>query len=259
MDPAATAIDGAVPRRLRADAVRNQRLILAAARTLFATRGLGVTLDDVAEHAGVGVGTVYRRFANKQQLIDEVFEQHIEMVVEQAELALTNPDPWDGLVQFFELTCRTVAFDRGLGEVLVGSDAGLARVASVRDRLNPAVVRIIDQARGAGVLRPDVEPNDFFAVIRMVQAIADFSWSVSTEVWRRYFVLVLDGLRGDGPPRAPLPVPPLSDEEIEIARQACASRRRRGAPEFRGAEAVLAPSAETPLRARSGQNRYSST
>ncbi|WP_235916137.1 TetR/AcrR family transcriptional regulator [Antrihabitans cavernicola] len=222
----ASPAEGTATRRLRADAARNQQRILSSARELFATRGLDITLDDVAEHAGVGVGTVYRRFANKQELIDGVFDHNIQNLAEQAELAFNNPDPWDALVQFFEYACRNMAINRGFGEVVLGMDNGLERVACMRERVQPAVEKIVDRARQSGALRPDVESGDFLALIHMVEAIADFARNVNSEVWRRYFALMLDGLRADPTTRPPLPGRPLSDSEVEMAKAGCMSRRR---------------------------------
>src|SRR3954463_1906613 len=89
-------------RPLRKDAERNRQRILTAAGELFTERGLGVTLDDIARHAGVGVGTVYRRYADKELLIDALFEQRPEMMCAIATDALELADPWDGIVHFFE-------------------------------------------------------------------------------------------------------------------------------------------------------------
>ena len=80
-------------RPLRKDAERNRQRILTAAGELFAERGLGVTLDDIAHHAGVGVGTVYRRFPNKEVLIDALFEQRIEAIATIAAEALDDRRP----------------------------------------------------------------------------------------------------------------------------------------------------------------------
>ena len=80
-------------RPLRKDAERNRQRILAAAGELFAERGLGVTLDDIARHAGVGVGTVYRRYPDKEVLIDALFEQRIEALCAVAERGARRPGP----------------------------------------------------------------------------------------------------------------------------------------------------------------------
>ncbi len=81
---------------LRRDAERNRQRILDAARELFAEHGLGVTLNDIAHHAGVGVGTVYRRFPDKAQLIEELFEQRLEDLVSLAAARSTIPTPGTG-------------------------------------------------------------------------------------------------------------------------------------------------------------------
>src|ERR1700761_4755874 len=89
-------------RPLRKDAERNRQRVLDAARELFAERGLGVSLDDIARHAGVGVGTVYRRFPDKEQLIDALFEERIGEMLSAAGESLEMPDPWLALVRFLE-------------------------------------------------------------------------------------------------------------------------------------------------------------
>src|ERR1700709_1136769 len=81
-------------RPLRKDAAENRERLLTAAAELFAERGLDVTLNDIAHHAGVGVGTAYRRFANKEEVIDALFEQRLQDVVAVAEEALSASDAW---------------------------------------------------------------------------------------------------------------------------------------------------------------------
>src|ERR1700716_3313129 len=132
-----------IERPLRKDAERNRQRILDAARELFTQRGLGVTLNDIAHFAGCGVGTVYRRFPDKEQLIDALFEERVGELLARAEAALTNPDPWDGLVGFLEYGLELQARDRGLKELLLSTDKGRARVASVRERLVPMVAQLI--------------------------------------------------------------------------------------------------------------------
>ncbi|WP_280443308.1 TetR/AcrR family transcriptional regulator [Nocardia brasiliensis] len=215
------------PRRLRADAARNQQRIIAAARELFADHGLEITLDDVAERAGVGVGTVYRRFANKKDLITEVFEQNLREFAEAADAAYRHADPWFGLVEFFEYACRHMAVNRGFSSVMLElEEDNIDRFVVVRDRIKPTVTAIVDRAREAGVLAPGVEPSDFFALIHMVDGIAEFSRSVNPDVWQRYMAIALNGVRADSTPRQQLLVPPLTDVEVEQAKGACAGRRR---------------------------------
>src|SRR6188768_1525257 len=87
-------------RPLRSDAERNRQRILQAAEEVFAARGLDASLDDIAAAAGVGVGTVYRRFPDKDALIDALFEDKIRRVHALAEAGLTEPDPWEALAGF---------------------------------------------------------------------------------------------------------------------------------------------------------------
>src|SRR3954451_11483124 len=110
--------------RLRRDAERNRQRILAAAADAFAEGGLAVTMDEIARCAGVGVGTVYRRFPDKELLIEALFEQRLEELVALAEDALAHDDPWDGLVAFLERLLAVQAGDRGLKEVALGTAHG---------------------------------------------------------------------------------------------------------------------------------------
>lgn len=88
---------------------------------MFRERGLTATLNDVAAHAGVGVGTVYRRFANKEELVDALFDDMIDTVASLAQQALADPDAWHGLTTSLEKVCEVQAFDRGLREVMLGT------------------------------------------------------------------------------------------------------------------------------------------
>ncbi|MEV0248944.1 TetR family transcriptional regulator [Nocardia sp. NPDC050712] len=221
------ATTGAQPRRLRADAARNHQRIIEAAQHLFADRGLETTLDDVAERAGVGVGTVYRRFANKKELIAEVFEASVTEFGSAAEAAAAHPDPWEALVQFFEYACTHLAANRGFSEVMLELENDRERFALMRDRIKPTVAAIVDRARAAGALQPDIEASDFFALVHMVGALAEFAKPVTADLWQRYLAIGLNGVRGDTTPRRPLPVPPLTDEQVEQAKSHVCSGRKR--------------------------------
>jgi len=210
-------------RPLRKDAERNRQRILAAAGELFTERGLGVTLDNIARHAGVGVGTVYRRFPDKEVLIDALFDQRLETICAIAEEALANPDPWDGLVQFFERGCELQARDRGLKELLGSHTHGGGCVVDARDRLRILVTELFDRAKAAGVVRADADPFDAPLIHIMVGAVMDRTHDVEPDVWRRYLGLVLDGLR----PRAPTPLaaPALGQAALEAVMSRPAVRR----------------------------------
>ena len=147
-------------RPLRRDAERNRQRILVAAREAFAEDGLSVTLDEIARRAGVGVGTVYRRFPDKEQLIDALFEDQMGEFVALAEECLTDEQPWDGLVRFLEQACASHACDRGFKEVALSGSHGLERVARARQLMFPVVTRLVERAQSDGSLRADLAPTD---------------------------------------------------------------------------------------------------
>ena len=202
-------------RPLRKDAERNRQRILAAAGELFAEVGLAASLDAVAERAGVGVGTVYRRFPDKEQLIDALFEERVGELVACAEAALSNPDPWEGFVGFLEYGLRLQAQDRGLKEVLLSTDEGRARVARVRERLVPLAGRLVERAQAAGALRPDFSQQDMPVIQLMIGAVIDGARDIEPDLWRRYLAIVLRGLRAEPTRPEPLSHGPLAEQQLD--------------------------------------------
>jgi AcrR family transcriptional regulator len=207
-------------RPLRSDAERNRRRILEAARAAFAEDGLHLTLDEIARRAGVGVGTVYRRFPNKELLIDALFEDRIGELAVIAEEALGRDDAWTGLVEFLERAIGMQVADRGLRELMLGTQHGKDRVAASRERLKPIVDALIARAQAQGDLRPDFDGSDLPLVLFMIDAVVDNACSTAPEVWRRCLALVLDGLRTSRDAPSPLPVPPLDDEQVDATMRA---------------------------------------
>ncbi|WP_253827569.1 TetR/AcrR family transcriptional regulator [Prauserella aidingensis] len=204
-------------RPLRADAERNRQRIITAAQEVFAQRGIEVTLDDIAHHAGVGVGTIYRRFANREELVEAIFDKEIQRVIELAEEALTREDPWDGLVHFFTAAGQDFAEDRGLREVLLVGSHGKDRVAAARDRLTPAINAVLERAQRHGSLRDDIEVTDFPLIQIMLGAATQRTKAVSQDMWQRYLTLILDALRTSRERPTALPQPALSQEEFDRA------------------------------------------
>jgi AcrR family transcriptional regulator len=213
-------------RPLRRDAERNRERILAAAADAFARGGLGVTMDEIARCAGVGVGTVYRRFPDKELLIEALFEQRIDELVALARDARDHPEPFAGLVQFFETFLAVQAADRGLKEVLLGTRRGQQRVAQARDRIAPVVDELVERARASGDLRPDVASSDLGLIQFMLAAAIDYTHDIDPEAWRRLLGIVLDGLRTrrDGPTE--LPTPALDSAQLDRAMAAWRQPRR---------------------------------
>ncbi|HEY4279936.1 MAG TPA: helix-turn-helix domain-containing protein [Conexibacter sp.] len=211
---------------LRRDAERNRRLILDAAASAFAERGLGVTMDEIAQHAGVGVGTVYRRFPNKEDLIDALFVDRLDEVTQAADEGLAHEDPWDGLVWFLERSLQLQAQNQGLKELVSGTSHGRERVTVARERLVQKVRELVDHARAAGTLREDFDAFDTPVLQTMLGSVLDFSHDVSPELWRRFFAIVLDGLRARRDAPTPLPAAALDEHQLDRAMAAWKSPRR---------------------------------
>ncbi len=202
-------------RPLRKDAERNRQRILDAARELFTERGLAVTLNDIAHHAGVGVGTVYRRFPDRAQLIEALFAQRLEQIRELLEAARAEPDPWRALTRFYERALELQAADRGLRELLLGAPGAPERLTKLSAELRPLAAELVERARAAGDLRADCEPEDLGVVHLMLSAVIDAGDNVAPELWRRYLAILLQGLKAKPEPPEALPVPPVSPTQMD--------------------------------------------
>ncbi len=215
--------------RLRSDARANLDRVLAAAKVVFAEKGLDAKLADVARQAGVGVGTVYRRFATKDELIEELFRSRLAEVVSVATAAAAIDDPWRALVYFLEETTAMMVGDHGLRDlVLRGTPTPscatndrqhrlTAQVAQIRSEIHSLTADLVRRAQLAGVLRPDIEATDLPLLTMSVQTAADFAGPDQPELWRRMLGVVIDGLRVSRPTPTPLSVPALSVEHLEAA------------------------------------------
>jgi AcrR family transcriptional regulator len=221
MSTKTTTVDEPASRPLRKDAARNRALLLLAAREVFAERGLDASLDDVARHAGLGVGTAYRHFANKYELAEAIFTEAINDIVALAELAVTMDDPWDGIVGFLEGAAEAQTADRGLREVLMGVHPD--QMEQVHDRLSGPLREMVQRAKRSGALRADVEATDIGVVVMMLCTIADVTSEAAPGLWRRYLPMLLAGLRADGGTPAPS-VPPVSDD---VLREAMRTHKQR--------------------------------
>jgi AcrR family transcriptional regulator len=212
-------------RPLRKDAARNRERILAAAREVFAERGLEVTLDDIAHHAGVGVGTVYRRFSDKEQLIDALFDDRLDAIASRAEEALAIDDPWLALEGWLVGMLEEQSCDRGLREIPFAGQHGRERVARARARIEPLISALVDRAHASGQLRSDVVIADMPIIQKMICHVMDMTGDVSSDVWRRYLAIVLDGLRPARDAPTPLPVAALERDDVASCMRTVRPRR----------------------------------
>ncbi|CAN7157324.1 TetR/AcrR family transcriptional regulator [Mycolicibacterium frederiksbergense] len=203
-------------RGLRKDAERNRQRVLTAARELFAIKGMEATLNDVAHHAGVGVGTVYRRFATKEELVEAIFEEGIAEVVCLAETALQHSNSWDGFVWFIERHCELAATDRGLREMVYSKAYGGDRVDCAREELVPLISKLVDRARSDGYLRADIAHSDTPIIGLLAGTVSEWAGHVDPELWRRYVALLLEGMRYH-PDQKPLGTDALDADQMHAA------------------------------------------
>jgi AcrR family transcriptional regulator len=223
---AVPAPGGTGDRPLRRDAERNRQRILAAAAEVLSERGLDATLDDVARAAGVGVGTVYRRFPDKESLIEELFRDRIDTMVATAEQALTEPDPWQALVSYLDFAIALMAGNMGLRQLLMFSTYGKERITYARNQMAPVITRLVQRAQASGDLRPDFAGTDVKMIVFMLSSVAEYASVSRPDLWRRYLALLIDGLRPARDSVSALPTPPPTADDIEAAM--CSHSQRLG-------------------------------
>ncbi|CAN5169427.1 TetR/AcrR family transcriptional regulator [soil metagenome] len=190
--------------------LNNERLVQAA-REVFARQGFSATLEDIAKHAGVGVGTIYRNFASKREIVETLYDAAMDSALEDVRAALEIEDPWLAIVTFFEVSAAHQARDRGLYESFAGHAGPNEKTTQ---KLLAALTPVFERAARAGVLRQGVTATDVGPVFAMLSAVYGMS-SASPDLWRRYLALMLDGLRATE--RPPLPVPALDPPDFTRA------------------------------------------
>lgn len=195
--------DGSVE-SLRADATRNRAALVAAARQVFAERGLDAPFDEIARRAGVGNATLYRRFPTRQALIEAVFEERMAAYAQAVFEALAVPDPWVGFCDYFERILRLQSEDRGLADLMVttfGTAGG--ELERLREHAYRGVTTLVDRAQGAGKLRADFEHQDLVLLLMANAGLLKRTGEAAPDAWRRLAAFVLDGLRTEAATPAP--------------------------------------------------------
>jgi AcrR family transcriptional regulator len=188
-------------RPLRADARRNRDRILDAARRAFAEQGLDVANEEIARRAGVGAGTLYRRFPTKQALINALFEQRLDELEPVFGRALSAADGWAGLVELLQATVALSARDQGFLETLA-YELGPELPAHLADRLFGPMAELLARAQAAGDARPDLVPDDLPVLLHMAGGSTGRRLDgrpMRPEEWPRYVAMLLDGLRARCP------------------------------------------------------------
>jgi AcrR family transcriptional regulator len=196
-----------IPERAqRADARRNRKRVIDAARACMARDGLDAQMEEVARIAGVGVGTVYRHFTTKEELVEALADDRFDRLEELAREALAQDDPWRSFERFMRASARIQSEDRALSEVLTSRPEIMGRAAQ-RVGMLDLVGQLLGRAQKAGVVRRDADPRD---VPMLMCALAGTYRNPMADP-DRYIGIVLDGLRMCGAERTKLPpVTPLS-------------------------------------------------
>src|SRR3954453_6741311 len=196
---------GSVVRALRADARRNHDAIIAAAKKLFADEGLDAQMPDVAKAAKVGVGTVYRHFPNKEDLIAALAAERFERLAEKAREGIEAEDPWEGLCDFIRFAAQIQADDRGLCEVM-GSRPGVMAASALAVGLDELCDKLVKRAQRSGELRKDLDWQDIPMIACSLGRITAAEEGPALGRWPRLVEIAIDGMRAPGSSKLPKPL-----------------------------------------------------
>src|SRR6266702_50844 len=210
--PERSSLPGPPAKGLRRDAQRNRDAIVAAAREVFSEQGLEAPLEEIARRAGVGIGTLYRRFPTRVDLVDAVLAGRLRAHVDAAEQALRIGDPWDGFAFYLERTCQLEASDRGVGDVMSMRFPRATAVETAKARLFELVRELVRRAQASGQLRADLTLEDLAFLNWSNAKIVEATGAVAPDAWRRHLAFLLDAFRAD---RArELPEPSLTPRQV---------------------------------------------
>jgi AcrR family transcriptional regulator len=202
-----TATAPAVEVKQRADARRNRKRVLDAARLLLAEHGLDVHMERIARAAGVGVGTVYRNFPTKEDLLQALADERFAFFAERARAALDNPDAWQGFSALMRDCARVTAEDRALSEAM-DQLPGLCDTSADKAGLNELTDELIERAKAEGAMRADFSIDDIPSIMcGLARATAPRENAPPPMSWERYLEIIIAGLRTPGGPPLPPPEP----------------------------------------------------
>jgi AcrR family transcriptional regulator len=194
------------PRPLRADAQLNRDRILSAAAELFADRGLGVPLEEIARRAGVGVATLYRRFPTRADLAAAAFERSMSKYTEAVDRALANPTAGDGFRGLIFDLCELQARDAGLRDLLTTSFPARSTIEKRTGEAVDKLKELIGRAQADGSIRADLVVADVVVLLLANSGVLAATGKAAPDAWRRFAALMVDAFRAEG--TATLPEPP---------------------------------------------------
>jgi AcrR family transcriptional regulator len=191
---------------LRVDAERNRQRVVTAAREVFAVSGLDVKIEEIARRAGVGVGTLYRRYPTRAELIAAAFETKMHAYAEAARQALADPDPWHGFCNYVEQICAMQAGDRGFTTVLTMTFPTAKRFEADRDQAFADFSTLVQRATDAGKLRQVFVTEDMPMFLMANAGVLTATADAAPDTWRRLIAYLLQACAA--PAAQPLPDPP---------------------------------------------------
>jgi AcrR family transcriptional regulator len=201
------------PRRpLRRDAQKRHDGLLAAARREFAARGVDASLEGIARDADVAIGTLYRHFPTRLDLLLAALEPQLREFADGSKKALGIDDPWEAFVYYLENLFGVQAGDRGFNDFLSRRFPGSADTERIHDEMCRQIEEVLTRAQEAGSVRPDITLADIVNLIWSNGQMLDATSTTAPNAWRRHLYLMLDAYRAD---RAhPIPEPPMTEKQL---------------------------------------------
>lgn len=196
----------------RRDAREHRSRLIAAAQHEFAAHGVDASLEKTAREAGVAIGTLYRHFPTRMDLLMAAFRPRVEEFLGRASEALATDDPWEGLVYYLENLFAMQAGDRGFNDFLSRRFTDNAETERIHDQMCQHIEDVLSRAQKSGQARPDITQADIVNLIWSNGRIMEATSTAAPDAWRRYLHLMLDAYRAE---RAhSIPEPPMTSEQL---------------------------------------------
>src|SRR3954468_4770079 len=193
---------------LRADATRNREAIVEAARAVFAEQGLEAPLDEIAKRAGTGNATLYRRFPTRGDLVAAVFAERMAEHLDAVEAVLADDDPWRGFASYIQAVAAMQARDRGIADLVTMDVATAPEVERLRSQAFDGLVRLVDRAHSAGVLRDDFTTVDVVVLLMANAGLVERAQGITADASARLVHVLLYGFRATAASEGPKPPTP---------------------------------------------------
>src|ERR1700712_319239 len=196
----------------RRDAIESHARLITAAQREFAVRGVNASLEAIARDAGVAIGTLYRHFPTRMDLLIAAFEPRLQQFLDGARSALEIDDPWARFVAYLENLFRVQAGDRGFNDFLSRRFPSNTETERIHDQMCEQIESVLAGAQHSGQARPDIALADIVNLIWSNGRMIDATGTTAPNEWRRHLYLMLDAYRAE---RAhPIPEPPMTQKQL---------------------------------------------